>query len=334
MPNIIKLVISLFLLILSVQVYAYTIPPTGGKPIVVHVGLYVNDFTAIYEKIEVLELEATLYTSWQDKRLAFSGNDTKYYNGKLAEETINSIWHPNLTIAHARSTRKIDQQTLSITPDGTVSHIQRFKLDLEITINMRAFPFDDQDINIAVIPFTKNYNQMKFKIANKRQGISKLAHLPQWYVKGVSLKVGEIATDSIGPNTPAYILTIHYDRKSNFYVLKVLFPLVVIVILSWSVFWLIDQPIVNSVAIGLMALLTIIAFQWVIADNTPKVSYHTFFDALLTLSYTIVGLTIVALARINTLASVRSLRLARICRILFPVLYIIGLAIIIYIFLW
>lgn len=329
-----KIIITMFLLVLFVQVHAYTIPPTGDKPIVVNVALYINDFTAIYEKIEVLELEATLFVNWQDKRLAFSGNETRFYSGKRAETKLNDIWHPTLTITHSRSTRKVDQRSLSITPTGVVTYIERFNVDLEIDINMRDFPFDKQDISITVVPFTKNYNNMVFKIAKKHQGISKLAHLPEWYVKGVSLKTREIYTDSIGPNTPAYILTLHYERKSNFYVLKVLFPLVIIVMLSWSVFWMINQPIVNSVAIVLMAMLTIVAFQWVIADNTPKVAYHTFFDALLTLSYAIVGLTIVALARINTLASVRSLRLARICRILFPIMYIIGLLIIVYAFLY
>lgn len=67
-------------------------------------------------------------------------------------------------------------------------------------------------------------------------------------------------------------------RDSSFYVWKVLLPLVLIVCMSWGVFWI--DPALFGPQIGLSStsMLVLIAFQFSIEGTLPRMGYFTRMD--------------------------------------------------------
>ena len=332
MKSIFLTIFTVLLFVVAVNSYAYTLPPKD-KEITVDIALYVNDITVIHEKTEVIEIELTLFQQWSDSRLKFdpktTGSEVKYYYNNDARRKLNAIWNPNIGITEIRGEPEIQKAFLKINSDGLVTFIQRFNADVETVINVKKFPFDQQNLKITLSPFSKNYNQLKFSIDKRMEGIAPNAQLAEWKILGYSGKMITSHSIIMGDSVPEYVFTIKYQRQWLFYLFKLLLPLLIIVMLSWSVFWLKNQPLINSIAVTFTALLTIVAFQWVVTDAIPRVSYPTFFQSLILFSYVTIGLTIVALAVIDGVRKKTGYTLYHIFRPFFPIFYFIGILIII-----
>lgn len=105
-------------------------------------------------------------------------------------------------------------------------------------------------------------------------------------------------------------------RQSAYYLWKIFLPLLLIVAASWTVFWIDDLGINIGTAFTMM--LTVVAFNFAIADTLPRVPYLTFMDAVLLASYISVFLSIIVLmvahrfrAAGNQSASDRTKRVSR-----------------------
>ena len=72
--------------------------------------------------------------------------------------------------------------------------------------------------------------------------------------------------------------TINIARHFNFYIWKVFLPLLLMVVLSWTTFWIDPTELSSQVQISVTTILTVIAFAFAIQANLPKVPYLTFID--------------------------------------------------------
>ena len=85
------------------------------------------------------------------------------------------------------------------------------------------------------------------------------------------------------------ISEIKLSRDPFFYILKVIFPVIFIVIISWSVFLMHPRNIEARVNVTIVCLLALIAYNFVIEENLPKVSYLTIMDVIILSSYLFAG---------------------------------------------
>ncbi len=81
-------------------------------------------------------------------------------------------------------------------------------------------------------------------------------------------------------------------RKSANIIWKVIFPLVILVAMMWTVFWLDIDSLTDRLNISFIGILTIVAYQFLIDGTMPRISYFTFTDALLLYSFVIMAATI------------------------------------------
>src|SRR5207245_4337950 len=76
-----------------------------------------------------------------------------------------------------------------------------------------------------------------------------------------------------------YVFLFTVSRIVQFYVLKVILPLVLIVMMSWAVFW-IDPVTSNSqISIAVTSMLTLIAYRFAVDSQLPRLPYMTRLDA-------------------------------------------------------
>jgi hypothetical protein len=89
------------------------------------------------------------------------------------------------------------------------------------------------------------------------------------------------------------------ERRYGFYLWKVFLPLLLMVVVSWSVFWF-DPPEVSSqVQIAVTTILTIIAFALAISLTLPRVPYLTFADGFFLTCYIFAFVTMVELTAVH-----------------------------------
>ena len=85
------------------------------------------------------------------------------------------------------------------------------------------------------------------------------------------------------------ISEIDLRRQPFFYLVKIIFPVVLVVLISWSVFLIHPRAIEARVNVTIVCLLALIAYNFVIEDALPKVPYLTFIDAVILSSYLFAG---------------------------------------------
>lgn len=82
------------------------------------------------------------------------------------------------------------------------------------------------------------------------------------------------------------------ERHSSFYLTRFFLPLLLLVAIAYSIFWVRADDLQSSSAIGLTCMLSIIAFQLAQADSLPRVPYLTIADRIYTVCYLLIAFTI------------------------------------------
>ena len=126
-------------------------------------------------------------------------------------------------------------------------------------------------------------------------------------------------------DSSALVLGVDVNRRPFFILRRVVIPLGVIALLSFSVFWMDRSSIGDRLNVSFIGILTGVAYNLVISDDLPSISYFTLVHGFLNLSFLMMCGTVV----INLVVSDRDRRgkvkagdlLDRRCRWAFPLVY-------------
>ena len=277
---------------------------------------------------------------------SFVMGGVKSYSGDAALSVIEEqIWSPQFEIINSRGEPFRNLYTsVRVYEDGFVEYEERFNGLLAGPMDLRKFPFDSQVLPLRITTFDYDSRQVVFK--QIQTDASPDFRLAEWTVNQIS---GTTKTDTaygIEPQDeetafyyPVAELAINISRKSGYYVLRVILPLALIIAVSWSVFWLESGSVSDQLAVSFTVLLTIVAFNFLVADKLPPIAYTTFMDALLLMSYVFLALSIVQNIMQASLFSAGKEEASRMidvtARWLFPLAYVAvaGLATL-YFFVW
>jgi len=274
-------------------------PFENGKPIDVVIGLHVINIAAIDEVSEQFRLDGYLYARWIDQRLAHApeGPDDRmrsYANGQ--------IWVPQLEMINAAAPRSRSEIAIMVSPDGTVRYAERFSASLSSKFDLRRFPFDQQRLIVIIHPFLVDGPRMKFRqdetstwTASEFKTYSSLA---QWHLTSMHSEL-LIAPTYGGLTMPEARFEIDVERRSSFYLWKVFLPLLLMVFLSWAVFWIEENDLSNQVQVAVTTILTVIAFAFAISATMPRLPYLTYIDAFFLECYIYVFLAVVELMKVH-----------------------------------
>ena len=88
-------------------------------------------------------------------------------------------------------------------------------------------------------------------------------------------------------------MTASVERESFFVVRLIVIPLVLIVMLSWSVFWMEKSSLGDRIGTSFIGILTAVSYQIVTSEIQPQISYFTLFHGFLNLSLFLMSTTVV-----------------------------------------
>ncbi len=308
--------------------------PDPSRPTEVHAGLFVEDLRDIDAVQSSYRFRGVVSVSWCDPRLAFdaaaAGTSEKVYVGADVDALTQTMWWTQAFPVNQVEEPRITELVMRIRSDGMVSRDLNASMRLATHFDLKRFPFDRQQLIVAVESFTWSADELVFVADATTTGFNENFVMPEWDILGVSSR--EERVDVIRGSQPfsRLILTIDVERKAGFYYWKVLLPLLLIVALSWSVFWMVGERFGIRVRMSATGILTVVAFQFVVSQNLPRVGYLTLMDKIMVISFVVLAITVLQsyfVSRYDEEARDQALRVDRAARWIFPVGYFALIAI-------
>ena len=301
-------------------------PDDNSHPTQILVGIYTLDFAKINEIEQTVYLDFYLGLQWHDSRLdpLLSTQAFSPYQRSLEE-----VWHPNIHIINQRKLTKELDQIVHINPNGIVTYRQRFYGELATTLNLKRFPFDEQNIKIELISFSYSPDEINLIGADQLNGISQEISLVNWSVKDISTHSHAHYIQPEQRNYARFDYQITVKRHSSFYAWRVLFPVALIVFMSDLVFWLEPTQIIPQITLATATMVSLITYQFILRQELPRMNYLTAEDKVIVGAMLLVFLALVeSVTSINLVSAgyrAIAVSLDEILRWLVPLLFM-GLA--------
>lgn len=307
-------------------------PPRPGDnagPTKVGYTVWIGDITRIDSATQTFAANFVVALRWHDPKLAHDGPGAKQF-------ALDDVWHPQFLIENEtdESLRSLPE-VVEAAPDGTAVYRQRVVGTFSQSLNLRAFPFDSDTFRLEFVVPGAQPEDIEFApdatavSMGMRDGVGladKLT-LQDWRVTSATSKVQPFpATPRL--NLAGFKIEFQAQRLSQHFVIKVIIPLILIVMMSWAVFWIEPDDANTQMAVAVTAMLTLIAYRFAIDSDVPELPYLTRMDAFVLMSSLLVFISLIEVLVTTKLASRGRTELARAvdrrCRWIFPALFAAG----------
>ncbi len=326
------------------EVYRGGLPP-GDRPLEVLMGFNLVNITDVGEKEETLDFDGAIYLEWNDPRLAYAPEaygmpedwspgdystvPTRVYQGDFAVKELFEGWRPHVVIPNGIGNRNATNMAISVWPDGHVRYSESFYAKVETPMDLRRFPFDTQQLEVFFHPFLYERHELVLvpddrlaRTWNQNLGIA------DWSRQGVTMleRATDIAyLDDARSAVSEFVVTVEVKRRPTHMIISIILPMILLVSLTWCVFWMDNETLANRVNITFIGILSVVAYYFVILNNVPEVSYLTFIDAFIISTFLILAAGVVVTVVVENYdredKQEWSARVDRICRWAFPLAY-------------
>lgn len=310
-------------------------PVEGGGPVVVQAELQLQDINSIDDEPETFEFTGVLALKWKDTRQAFdpqvAGVKEKIYQGDYQFNELAPGWYPQVVLANDCGLYESDAVVLRVQPDGSCTLLSTLNAVVETDFSMRLYPFDSQRLE-AVFELIGFHRDEVILEAGKAAEDRKI-EVSQWKFRGIetSIRHRKSLAGGLSGESSEYVVAIQMQRDPMFIMRLVGMPLALIVILSWSVFWMDRSSLGDRISVSFVGILTAVAYQIVVGDLLPHVSYITVMHGFLNYSFFIMSATVVINLVVGACDKNGKCELGdlidRRCRWIFPMAYFGGLAV-------
>jgi hypothetical protein len=314
--------------------------PADGGPVVVRVGFDLRDINEIDDEAEVFEFEGVLVLEWHDPRQAFdpavAGTSERIYQGDYQFNELAPSWYPQVVLENESGLFETQGVLLRARSDGAMRLVQSLNAIAKVDLDLRRYPFDGHHLEAVfeVLGFDESEVVL---LPSEKAGFGNRApemRIPQWELASVASSVRRQALPHAGDRGVAstYVVSMDVERRSLFMVRLVILPLALIVMLSWSVFWMDQSSVGDRVNVSFIGILTVVAYQIVLSEILPRISYLTMMNGFLNVSFFVMCAGVVVSLRVSWLDRNGQRdagdRVDQVCRWLFPLVYVGSLGLI------
>ena len=207
---------------------------------------------------------------WYDPDLAHDGQDS-------ISKSLNDIWYPRIQILNQQRLVKTFPQTVEILPDGEVIYRQRVWGSFSQPLQLHRFPFDTQrlEFNLADVGFGSREVLLR---ASPETGVSETLTIPDWDLKQWTFETADMKFDRESRSIPGMVFSLEVKRDGNYFIFKAIMPLVLIVMMSWLVYWIDPSLVASQISVAVTAMLTMIAYRFALAGMIPRLPFLTTLD--------------------------------------------------------
>jgi hypothetical protein len=204
---------------------------------------------------------------------------------------------------------------------------QRFFGEISSPTDLADFPFDDQLLRIQVVAGGFTPDEVELVIEKPRTGRSTRLSVVDWQVGEVRAKNVTFEYMADHRIFPSFVVELPATRYTGYYIWKVILPLVMVVFMSWTVFWIDPSLPAPQIGVATTSILTLIAYQFVLGRLVPELSYLTRLDLFTVGSTVLVFLALVEVVTTTAMASrgkpAVAVTIDRWARFVFPAAFLI-----------
>jgi len=269
--------------------------PPGTPPVRVETVFYLLNLASVNERNESFEADIYLRFTWRDPRLAFSprgkGETRRMFVEKAAEDVLKEIWWPEVEFVNAASPQARNR-SLVIKPDGTVTYYLGVTSQFRSRCDFSRFPFDRQVLEVKLQSFLYNETEVRFVVDPGMNGFAGGDTCDDLRVTGIRTASRTVRLAGQGESYSEFDAFIAASRNYAFYVWRVFFPTILIMAMSFTVYFIKIPDLHDRVAVSLSCLLACIATQFAISFNMPKIAYLTIVDKVYLVTYGCIALVV------------------------------------------
>jgi len=326
------LFLFLFFQISPIITHAYQLKPTGvienndtaDKPKQIDVGIYVINIEEVNSAKQSYKATLALDMKWNDPTLICASSEDK---DKIRKFNLEEIWNPSMVILNEQRVFKQYQYKVWVDCLGNVEYGLILYGDFETIANIKEFPFDQRPLKIEIVSTEYETSELQFVNNKTITGRDEHFSVTDWNI--AEIPVAESATYYFKPQNhelSAFVYQLTAKRNYTFFVWKIIIPLIMIVVMSWAVFWIPPSQLGPQIGLSVTSMLTLIAYRFAIGHVVPNVGYLTRFDKFVFGSTLLVFLALIEAIISGSLSFSKNDKLAKAIdwysRFIFPVIFI------------
>lgn len=313
---------NLALLLLAFTLSVFSTCVDAQEPAVpvrdVEVRMFLIDVENINDTNQSFTANLTLVMRWFDQGLVHTDPEPRFVK-------LESIWFPNVQILNQQKLVTPLPQLAEVYPDGKVVYRQRYWGDFSQPLELNDFPFDSQRLTITMASVGFAAKSVKLR-ASADSGISDYFSIPDWSTTGWRFDVVDLPFDDGTYRIQGMEFSLDVERDRSFFLFKVILPLILIVVMSWLVFWIDPSLVSSQISVSVTAMLTMIAYRFALAGLLPRLNFLTSLDHFVLLSTLAVFLSmmeVIYTAHLSTTGQLERARsIDRKARLIIPLIYI------------
>ncbi len=256
-------------------------PDTASGPVVCKTGVYIKTLR-IDQVGEKFEAQFYWWLRVDDI------DPTKSYDFVRSIEVVNADGEMAVTDERVDEVRKFHYVT------GTA------KVEVPYKAEYLHFPFDEQRLQIAFENEIAGNDEVRYvpddrdkPVNGETAGEIDLLNGDQFHIAKLEhrdvvatyrSRFGDLDIDGFDDYS-RIVFTAHIVRNPWGVLIKIAFPLFIVLFLAYLVFFIPDYEIGTSSSLTVTSLLAAIAFQWTMNDSLPRVSYLTVIDKIFYIVY-------------------------------------------------
>lgn len=271
--------------------------PDGEGLTRIELGFYLLDLSAVDGASQSFEADIFVSARWRDPRLASAENRTMIVS-------VDEIWNPRLELVNIRSVQRTLSEEVRVSPDGTVTYGQRFIGSFSAEMNLREFPLDRQRFYIQIVSAGGDGGKIEFvpisdgNLSGQRERLS----ISDWRIGPFRIEQAPLVLNAGGGELAGIALVVDAERELGYYVVQVILPLMMIVSMAWTVFWVDPSVVPTRLGVVVTTMLTLIAYRFALSSLVPRLPYLTRLD------WFMLGSTSLILATLMTMAATAHLK--------------------------
>jgi hypothetical protein len=193
---------------------------------------------------------------------------------RFSEFYLKPIWDFKL-----KENPKDDKDDYVIKDGSELTYKSKSVYKIKNEFNLQNFPFDKQTLRIFLRQDETPIDEDRFLVSSytmrKAEEFKELNPIQGWNITNVEMNYKIYNHLLKEEYFDGFELVFEIERKSRYYVYKIILPIILILIVCWSAVWIKPRDLESKLTITIVCLLSLIAYNFVIDKDLPKLEYLT-----------------------------------------------------------
>lgn len=235
-------------------------------------GLALAQIIDVDERNQILTTNCWLNQVWLDVNLRW---DPDKYNGiKVIRIPFTDVWKPDILLynnADVTSYFSSLSSNVIVTSEGNVTWLSMVIFKSSCRIDVRYFPFDEQNCSMQFASWTYDGFQLQLRMNSEEGDISNYIRSSEWILIKLHVEWNLVYYSCCIEPYPDITYYIQIRRRPLFYVFNMILPCILITLVALLGFY-IPSDSGEKVTMGITTLLSMTVFMMLVAENMPPTS--------------------------------------------------------------